>query len=216
MKYNNKQGLQTCLTGVGLLQNIIHYIPKEKKVVLSLQDDVLIKRLLEGEQEAFAFMIDKYSKLLWLVVGGVIGNIGTKEDIEECISDVYVQVWKNPRAFNNQKGTLKTYLAIIAKSKALDKYRKLSKLKVIEIDEAITAPDDDLLDYIVEKEKSKALYSVLETLKEPDKEILIRRYFFDEKPSRIAEKISIPVKEVENRLYKSKLKLRKILSSREV
>jgi RNA polymerase sigma-70 factor (ECF subfamily) len=179
--------------------------------VIILQDDVLIQKILDGEQDAFHYMIETYSKLLWVVVGGILGATGTPQDIEECISDVYVHVWKNPKSYNPQKGSFKTFLAIIARNKALDAYRKLSKSKIIELNEAISASDDDLLDYIVEKEMHDKLYAAIETLTEPNKEIVIRRFFFGEKPRRIAEKIDIPIREVENRLYQSKLKLRKIL-----
>jgi len=156
-------------------------------------------------------MMDAYSKLLWVVVGGILGNTGTTQDIEECISDVYVQIWKNPSAFNPQKGSLKTFLAVVARSKALDTYRKLSKARIIELDEAIQSTDDDLLDYIIDQEMCQELYVAIRSLTEPNKEIVLRRYFFDEKPASIAKNIAMPVKEVENRLFRSKTKLRKLL-----
>ena len=177
-----------------------------------MQDDTLIQKISAGEQEAFLYMIETYSKLLWVVVGGILDSVGTPQDIEECISDVYVHIWKNPDAFNPQRGSFKTFLAVIARSKALDAYRRLSKSKIIELNEAVDASDDDLLYLIVEKEMHNELYAAIDSLTELNKEIVIRRFFFEEKPLRIAEKTSIPVKEVENRLYQSKQKLRKILS----
>ena len=176
-----------------------------------MDDEILIQKLLNEEQEAFSYIIGTYSKLLWVVVGGILGKVGTPEDIEECISDVFVQVWRNPKAFNSQKGSLKTFLAVMAKSKALDAYRKLSKSKIVELDEAIRSTDDDLLDYILDKEMCQALFTAIESLTEPNKEIIMRRYFFEERPSYIAKIISLPLKEVENRLYQSKQKLRKQL-----
>ena len=176
-----------------------------------MDDELLIQKLLNEEPEAFSYIIDTYSKLLWVIVGGILGKVGTSQDIEECISDVFVQLWRNPKAFDHQKGSLKTFLAVIAKSKALDIYRKLSKSKIVALNEAIGAADDDLLDYIVDQEMSQALFAAIESLTEPNKEIVMRRYFFDEKPACIAKIISLPVKEVENRLYQSKLKLRKQL-----
>jgi RNA polymerase sigma-70 factor (ECF subfamily) len=191
---------------------IISYKRLNKKLeVMLLQDDELIQKLLNGEQDAFSYMIDAYSKLLWVVVGGILNTVGTAQDIEECISDVYIQVWKNPNAFNQQKGSLKTFLAVIAKSKALDAYRRLSKTKIVELDEAIQSTDNDLLDYIVDKEMCHALYTAIESLTEPNKEIVMRRYILEERPASIAKSVSMPVKEVENRLYQSKLKLRKKL-----
>jgi len=181
-----------------------------------VRDDVVIQKITGGDQESFCYMIDTYSKLLWVVVAGILSNIGTVQDIEECISDVFIEVWKNPRAYAKQRGTLKNFLAVMAKNKALDRYRQLSKKKIVEIDEAIKSSDDDLLDYVIDKEMYAALYDAINSLAEPNKEIIIRRYFFEEKPAYIAEKTDMPVKEVENRLYQSKLKLRNILTEKEM
>jgi len=176
-----------------------------------MKDEELIQQLRREEEEAFSYMIETYSKLLWVVVGGILGSVGTAQDIEECISDVYIHVWKNPDMFNHEKGSLKTYLAVVAKSKALDAYRKLNKAKIIGLDETILSTDDDLLAYIMDKEMYKELYVAIDSLTEPNKEIVVRRYFFEEKPARIAKATSLPIKEVENRLYQSKQKLRKQL-----
>lgn len=177
-----------------------------------MNDEMIMQKLQRKEQEVLSHIIDTYSKLLWVIVGGILGKVGTTQDIEECISDIYLQVWNNPAAFNPEKGNLKTFIAVIAKNKALDLYRKLSKIMIAELDEAINGADDDLLGYIVNKESCDELYAAIKTLTEPNKEIVVRRYFFDEKPSKIAESISLTVKDVENRLYQSKLKLRKKLS----
>ena len=176
-----------------------------------MSDEILIQKLIDGEDAASSYMIRAYSKLLWVIVGGILSKVGSRQDIEECISDVFVQLWMNPRAFNPEKGSLKTYLAVIAKSKALNAYRKLSKSKTVELDEADKLSDDDLLDCILENEKLGELYIAIANLTEPDKEILLRRYFYDEKPKSIAEHVSLPLKEVKNRLYQSKLRLRKML-----
>ena len=176
----------------------------------------LIDMIRSGDEEALSHIIETYSKLLWVIVGGILNNVGTSEDIEECISDTYMSLWQKPKAYDPRKGTLKTFLAIIAKRRALDKYRQLTKTKIIELDEAIASSDDDLFDYIAKRDLFSELYEAIRLLGEPDKEILIRRYFFEEKPSDIADKTHIPVKEVKNRLYQSKLRLRKALCEREV
>jgi len=180
-----------------------------------VKEEELVKILQSGDREAFSHIIDTYNKLLWVIVGGILNGVGTNEDIEECISDVYVSLWRNPKAYDPRRGSLKTFIALAAKSKALDRYRQLTKTKIIELDEAIRAPDDDLLEYIAKQELYVELYEAIQLLSEPDKEIIIRRYFFDEKPSGIAGKTSLPVKEVENRLYQSKLKLRRTLQVKE-
>jgi len=151
--------------------------------------------------------MEAYNKLLWFIVGGVLSHVGTAEDIEECISDVYVKLWCNPKAYDPNKGSLKTFIAIVAKRQAIDMYRKLSKVEFVELDET-TIPA------VVEKHDSyTVLYEAINQMKEPDKEILMRRYFFDEKPGKIAGEMSIPVKEVKNRLYRTRKRLHRFLSA---
>ncbi|MCL2200791.1 MAG: sigma-70 family RNA polymerase sigma factor [Oscillospiraceae bacterium] len=171
----------------------------------------MIERIYSKNQEAFSYMVDAYSKLLWVVVGGILKNMGTTEDIEECISDVFLQVWINPKAYDSKKGTLKNYLAVIARSKALNSLRKLTRADIIGLDENTVSAKDDLLADVMNKQMYQELYTAINSLSEPNKEVVIRRYFYDEKLGQIAKIISISVKEVENRLYQSKLKLRKIL-----
>jgi RNA polymerase sigma-70 factor (ECF subfamily) len=181
-----------------------------------MNEQKLVRILHSGDRETFYHIMEAYNKLLWLIVGGVLSDTGTIEDIEECISDVYVKLWQNPKAYNPDKGSLKTFIAIMAKRKALDRYRQLTRVKTVELDEFIQSPDDELLEYIVQNDMYNELYEAIRTLKEPDKEILIRRYFFDEKPSGIADKISLPVKEIKNRLYQSKQLLKRTLQAKEV
>ena len=181
-----------------------------------MDEQKLIELIHADNPEAFIHVMEAYNKLLWVIVGAILHNIGSKEDIEDCISDVYLNLWQNPKAYDPEKGSLKTFLAVVAKRRALDKYRKLTRIKIELLDEAIGSTDDDLFEYVALQDLRAELYEAIRSLKEPDREILLRRYFFDEKPASIADKIQRPVKEVENRLYQSKQKLRKILKDREV
>lgn len=181
-----------------------------------MEERKLMDLISSGDTQAYIQIMEKYNKLLWVIVGGILNNTGTSEDVEECISDVYLSLWKNPAAFDNRKGSLKTFLSVLARRRAVDKYRQLTKIKIIELDEAISASDGDLLEYIAKQDSYRELYDAIRLQGEPDKEILIRRYFFDEKPTGIAEKTHLSVKEVKNRLYQSKLRLHKILSEKEI
>ena len=138
-----------------------------------MNDAELSEILFSGDRDGFFRIMEAYNKLLWVIVGGVLNNVGTSEEIEECISDVYVNLWRNPKAYDPRKGSLKTYIAVSAKSKALDRYRQLTRVKIVELDEAIHSSDDDLLDYIAERDLYNELYEAIRSLKEPDKEILI-------------------------------------------
>lgn len=165
----------------------------------------IAKKLKEQDQQVFSSLIESHSLLLWTVAGRYLAKSSgfSAEDIEECVSDVFFELWKHPERYDPQKGELKTYLCTITKNKAISLYRKNIKnqtlcfVDFIQSKELQTDEPLDVPDYT-------ALYGALSALPEPTREILVRRYFYEEKPAEIAKKMALPKKEVENRLYRGK------------
>ena len=182
-----------------------------------LTDKEISKKILKGDMSVFDYLMDNYNKLLWLVMGNILEKVGTAEDIEDCISDVYLRLIENPKAYDYKLGSIKSFLVKTGKNIAIDRYRQLAKSNVIELNEEIFSQNhEDILESVINTEDKTALLSAIDLLKEPGKEILIRRYFFEEKPKEIARKMQLSVKDVENKLYQSKLKIKKHFQHREV
>ena len=70
-----------------------------------------------------------------------------------------------------------------------------------------TAIADQTLDAVLQRE----LLAAVNALGEPDQEILLRRYYYQQKPKDIAVALDLSAKQVENRLFRAKLKLREQL-----
>lgn len=68
-----------------------------------------------------------------------------------------------------------------------------------------------IIDDILKEETRRALIAAINALGEPEREILIRRYYYEQKPKEIALALDMNVKQVDNRLYQTKLKLREAL-----
>lgn len=177
-----------------------------------MTDEEIAKRLQQKDSHIFDYIMEHYNKLLWVVVGNILEKTGTSEDIEDCISDVYIKLLENPKIYDHKKGSLKSFLVRIGKNLAIDKYRKLTRDNLISIQERSALDNDgDLEDLILTRENREEILEALDNIKEPDKEIIIRRYFFNEKVRVISEKMNLPSKKIENRLYQVKLKLKTIL-----
>lgn len=176
-----------------------------------MTDEEISIKLLKKDLNVFDYIMDNYNKLLWLVIGNILGKAGTPEDVEDCISDVYIKLLENPKLYDYKKGSLKSFLVRVGKNLAIDRYRKLTRNNLIEFNEQISSQEEDALQSIITKENAKKILNALNSLKEPDKEIIIRRYFFGEKPKDISEKMLLNVKEIDNKLYQGKIKLKDIL-----
>ena len=62
-------------------------------------------------------------------------------------------------------------------------------------------------------EKKEKLLSCIGELDEKEKDVIIRRYYYEQKPAEIATALDIPKKQVENRLYRVKRKLRRLMEA---
>lgn len=181
-----------------------------------MKDEEIAKRLRQKDSDIFDYIMKHYNKLLWVVVGNILEKVGSSEDIEDCISDVYIKLLENPKIYDHKKGSLKSFLVRVGKNLAIDKYRILSRGNVIAIREYSDGDsDEDPQEAVLTKESREEMLEVLDNLKEPDKEIIIRRYYYNEKVNVISEKMDLPSKKIENTLYQGKLRLKRILIKKE-
>ena len=68
-----------------------------------------------------AQLYDRYSSIVYSVALRILGDVGAAEDI---LQDVFMQLWRNPMAFDASRGRLRAWLAVIARHRAIDTLRK--------------------------------------------------------------------------------------------
>lgn len=177
-----------------------------------MRDEKLLLEIQKRSEAAISQVIDKYAKLLWFVAEAVLCGVGTAQDIEECVADVFIYLWESPHKFDPQRGTLKSWLSMVARSKAIDRWRELSAKSSVSWDEAALVGEAGIVDDVMKEETRRVLLAAVNGLGEPDREILVRRYYYEQKPKEIALALNMSVKQVENRLYQTKRRLRQALS----
>lgn len=177
-----------------------------------MNDEKIIQAIRDGSETAIDHVITKYSKLMWSIVSAVLKNIASEQDMEECVADVFIHLWNHPEKFDPQRGKLKVWLCVVARSQALDKYRELVRHNDIPLEDTFIPDKIGAADRVLAQETRQALINAINTLHEPDREILIRRYYHEQKNREIAVALDIPVKHVENHLYRAKKKMRELIS----
>lgn len=85
------------------------------------EEEKLLMRLKNRKRNAIDEAIEVYTPYLSTVLYNMLGNRLPKEDIEEILSDVFVTLWKNADTIDLEKGTLRAYLAAVARNFALKK-----------------------------------------------------------------------------------------------
>ena len=177
-----------------------------------LNDEKIITAIKKRNEATINEIITKYSKLLWSVAEAVLSHVGSVQDVEECVADTFIYLWEHPEKFDHQRGKLKTWLSIVARTQAVNRYREITKRNTLPLEDADFVDQLDVADSVLEVETRQALIAAVNALCEPDREILIRRYYYDQKPKEIALALDMSVKQIDNRLYQTKRRLREMLT----
>ena len=157
-------------------------------------------------------VITKYSRLLWPIASAVLKNIGSEQDVEECVADAFIFLWQYPDKFDPERGNLKSYLCMVVRSRAIDRYRQIARHGELPLEEAVLSVSVGMQEELMTRETKRELIAAISALGEPGREILVRRYYYNQKPREIALALGMTVKQVDNSLYRSKRQLRQSLS----
>ncbi|MBR5420645.1 MAG: sigma-70 family RNA polymerase sigma factor [Lachnospiraceae bacterium] len=169
-----------------------------------MTDEAAIKRIRSGDEKAIAALMDKYSRMLWKVTSSILAPFET--EIEECVADVFIRLWQKPESYDAKRGRLSTWLCTMAKSMALDRLRRIIARREDPVEQL-----PELMTQAAEYESEGELEPYLEQLSEEEREILKRRYYHGQKVAEIAKDMGMDKKKVENRLFRSRKKLKMIM-----
>jgi RNA polymerase sigma-70 factor, ECF subfamily len=85
------------------------------------EDAALIARTRQRDQDAYARLYDRYSALVYSVALRVLRNPSAAEDV---LHDVFLRLWHSPEKFDSARGNLASWLAVIARNRAIDATRR--------------------------------------------------------------------------------------------
>ena len=88
---------------------------------MNVAEKFLIDGLRRKDAHALEKVIDKYGKQVHWLVKKIVGNCN---DIEECVSDVFLYIWNNIDKYDSKKAGFRTWILIVSRYKALDFKRK--------------------------------------------------------------------------------------------
>lgn len=183
-----------------------------------MTDSEWVFLMKKSPEKGYRALIDQYGNLVYAIVLNKIKNVASREDIEDCVSDIFVEMFQNAFNYSESSGTVKGYLSIIAKRRAIDTYRKLSgyNSKITSIDDEMTElpPSDDNPAKEAETNITKRrLWDNIKNLGEPDTSIITLQYFYDKSASEIGLLLKMTASAVQKRSIRAREKLRKMLSN---
>lgn len=85
----------------------------------------LLQRIADGDASAVRPLIDAYGGFVWSIVQARFPGPSHRQDAEEVTQDVFASIWKNADRFDPHKGSEKTFIAVIARRRVIDRLRRV-------------------------------------------------------------------------------------------
>jgi len=86
-------------------------------------DPALFARIVKGDQQAFSQLYDLSCTLLYTLALRILGS---REEADEVLQDVYLEVWRKVARYDVGRGTPVAWLITLTRSRAIDRLRARS------------------------------------------------------------------------------------------
>ena len=142
---------------------------KENKEV----DKKLYNKFINGDENAFNIIVEKYRKTLISFIYKIVKDIELAEDITQ---EVFIYIYKTKKEYDF-KYTLKTYLFITAKSRAINYLNSQKKEVTFEETNNPKLYNESIDEYLIKKEEKDYLLKNIDNLKEDYRIVIHLREF---------------------------------------
>lgn len=173
-----------------------------------MTDAELLGLLRNDPEKGLKHLTKQYGGLVYAVIRRRLGNgVFGVADIESCAADTISEFYLDLDKFDLSKGSVKAWLCVIASHNAADLRREAP----LPLNEDINAAEVMLESNLEESEMRKAVLASVKSLKEPDREILLRKYYLGESSKEIAARLGMSVSNIDTRASRAVEELRRIL-----
>ncbi|HLW47276.1 MAG TPA: sigma-70 family RNA polymerase sigma factor [bacterium] len=168
---------------------------------VSLQDDALIARALEHDEDAWRVLVDRYTSYIYTIALRAFGI--SSEDAREVVQDSFLRLFAGLPGYRGT-GSFRSWLRQIAVNCCLAHLRQRHSAEPL--DE--TVPDPAQQESLERIERGFVLRAAVQNLDEPCR-VVVSMFFFEERSYReIAASLGIPEGTVASRLARCVVKLR--------
>ncbi|MFZ3571314.1 sigma-70 family RNA polymerase sigma factor [Streptomyces sp. BH097] len=174
------------------------YDPKDR----AADDAELHRRLVYGDEAALSEAYDVYGGLVRGVAVRVTRSAGAADDVAQ---EVFAHLWARPYAFDARRGSLRTWLTMLAHRRAVDWVRSEARhRKAVTADDAalhaIPASEPGPDERVVDRERSLLLHSAVAQLPLPQRQVVHLAYFAGRTYRQAAAELGIPEGTAKTRL----------------
>jgi RNA polymerase sigma-70 factor (ECF subfamily) len=127
-----------------------------------------------GDDSALATIYDQYAGLVHGIALRIVGG-----DAPDICQDVFVTLWNQPERWDPDRGTLRTYLAMVARRRSIDRLRSAGRREANErrVHDSASAAVPNVEEAALAATAAERLREVVRTLPEPQRRAIELAYY---------------------------------------
>lgn len=179
-------------------------------------DLALITQVAQHNQGALSLLYDRYAHILYSVAFKMLGSV---EETEEIVLDVFAQVWRIASTFDRHRSRVDSWLFMLTRSRTLDRLRqKQRQTKIMDASTVaaqvqgstpVALPEESLLI----QERRDRVQAAMAQIPPEQRQVIEMAYYQGLTQSLIAAQLEISLGTVKTRIRLGLNKLRGLLEA---
>jgi RNA polymerase sigma-70 factor (ECF subfamily) len=178
----------------------------------SQPDAALLARIRAGDDRALGAVYDQHAPLVFGLARRVTRDLHLAQDITQ---EVFTYLWELPDRVDLTRGSLRSYLAVVAHRRAVDEVRRSERRGRLETanapTEAAEGPEPDVVEAAAQTWTKGRLAAVLAQLPEEQRAAISLAYYEGQTYTQVARTLGIPEGTAKSRLRLALARLRTLL-----
>lgn len=178
------------------------------------QETQIINKIIEGDTQAFALLVDRYKDLVFTLAIRMLKN---REEAEEVSQDTFIKVYKSLPKFKGDS-KLSTWVYKVAYNTCLDRIKKnknqYNEIPIDSFSENQIKTLDIALSALEEKEQQQTIQDCLQQLSSKDSFLLSLFYFEELSLEEISQIVSMEANTVKVNIHRARKRLAILLKQR--
>jgi RNA polymerase sigma-70 factor (ECF subfamily) len=169
-----------------------------------VDETTVLTRIGQRDESAMEEIFRRYSGPVYSVALRVLRDSGQAEDI---LQEVFLQLWRKPAAFVQNRGSLGAWLVVIARNRAIDVLRRRKPSD--SVDDVVLASTVNVADEAERNTMMEKVRRVIADLPVEQRKSLELAYFEGLSHTEIASRTGDPLGTVKTRIRQALISLRK-------
>ncbi len=176
-------------------------------------DAQALTRLVAGDESALSDIYDRHSAA---VLGLAVRMMNDRSLAEDIVQETFVGLWKHAARFDPERASLRTWILVIARNRAIDHIRRRRMATVsLDNDNGIAdavSPAPDVWPAVAERLDAEIVKRALASLPEVQRRSIELAYFGGMTQHEIAAVTGVPLGTVKSRVRLGLRRLRELLA----